>query len=351
MFERYTEKARRVIFFARYEASQFGSRFIEPHHLLLAIFREDRVLAPMISLADEDLAAIRKRFEAEFPPGATVSAAVDMPLSDEARQALAYAAEESERLSQPSVAPLHILIGVLRVESSAASRVLRERGAHPAALRQEALKLSPPVAKSARVAAPAPQLELVDILLDALPEDRRQAAARVIQLLSQDSVSIAIASPHGGYTASFHEAGAGPNSLDQYPERIRRAVFFARYEAANVGAPAVDTEHLLLGVLREDATLLPALLGSPGAIESVRAAISERAPASKSTALALDLPLTQQARRALAFAKAEAEALGHSQLVPGHVVLGLLHEGGCFAAELLARHGVTLDSARTKIVW
>jgi ATP-dependent Clp protease ATP-binding subunit ClpC len=44
MFERYTEKARRVIFFARYEASQFGSPYIETEHLLLGLMREDKAL-------------------------------------------------------------------------------------------------------------------------------------------------------------------------------------------------------------------------------------------------------------------------------------------------------------------
>src|SRR2546422_2750968 len=40
MFERYTEKARRVIFFARYEASQYGAAFIESEHLLLGLLRD-----------------------------------------------------------------------------------------------------------------------------------------------------------------------------------------------------------------------------------------------------------------------------------------------------------------------
>jgi ATP-dependent Clp protease ATP-binding subunit ClpC len=44
MFERYTEKARRVIFFARYEASQFGSPHIETEHILLGLLREDKAL-------------------------------------------------------------------------------------------------------------------------------------------------------------------------------------------------------------------------------------------------------------------------------------------------------------------
>jgi ATP-dependent Clp protease ATP-binding subunit ClpA len=45
MFERYTEKARRTIFFARYEASQFGSLYIETEYLLLGLLREDKALA------------------------------------------------------------------------------------------------------------------------------------------------------------------------------------------------------------------------------------------------------------------------------------------------------------------
>ena len=48
MFERYTEKARRVIFFARYEASQLGSPYIETEHLLLGLLREDKVLTEQV---------------------------------------------------------------------------------------------------------------------------------------------------------------------------------------------------------------------------------------------------------------------------------------------------------------
>jgi ATP-dependent Clp protease ATP-binding subunit ClpC len=53
MFERYTEKARRVIFFARYEASQYGSPYIETEHLLLGSLREDKVLTNRL-LRDPD---------------------------------------------------------------------------------------------------------------------------------------------------------------------------------------------------------------------------------------------------------------------------------------------------------
>ena len=64
MFERYTEKARRVIFFARYEASQFGSPYIETEHLLLGLLREDKTMANRFLRSQAALESIRKQIEA-----------------------------------------------------------------------------------------------------------------------------------------------------------------------------------------------------------------------------------------------------------------------------------------------
>ena len=64
MFERYTEKARRVIFFARYEASQFGSPYIETEHLLLGLLREDKALTNRFLRSHASVESIRKQIEA-----------------------------------------------------------------------------------------------------------------------------------------------------------------------------------------------------------------------------------------------------------------------------------------------
>ena len=91
MFERYTEKARRTIFFARDEASRFGCSCIETEHLVLGVFREHNALANQF-LASE---AIRHSITQRRTPGLKVSTSVDLPLSHESKRALAYAAEES----------------------------------------------------------------------------------------------------------------------------------------------------------------------------------------------------------------------------------------------------------------
>src|ERR1700721_2330376 len=66
VFERYTEKARRVIFFARYEASQYGSPYIETEHLLLGLLREDKALANRFLRTHGSIESIRKEIEARI---------------------------------------------------------------------------------------------------------------------------------------------------------------------------------------------------------------------------------------------------------------------------------------------
>jgi ATP-dependent Clp protease ATP-binding subunit ClpC len=101
MFERYTGKARRTIFFGRYEANQFGSPYIESEHLLLGLLREDKSLAnTFLSLRSHGaVEAIRKQIEGQTVIREKVSNTLDLPLSNECRRILAYAMEEADKLS------------------------------------------------------------------------------------------------------------------------------------------------------------------------------------------------------------------------------------------------------------
>src|SRR6204780_1547742 len=94
MFQRYTETARRVIFFARYEASQFGSPYIETEHLLLGILREAPEISEDLALGPDTAIGIRRRIEASVVPGPKEPIGIDLPLSHAAKIALARAAEE-----------------------------------------------------------------------------------------------------------------------------------------------------------------------------------------------------------------------------------------------------------------
>ena len=111
MFERYTEKARRVIFFARYEASQFGSPYIETEHLLLGLLREDKALTNRFLRSHASVESIRKQIEQHTTVREKVSTSVDLPLSNECKRVLAFAAEEAERLSHKHIGTEHLLLG------------------------------------------------------------------------------------------------------------------------------------------------------------------------------------------------------------------------------------------------
>jgi uncharacterized protein YbbC (DUF1343 family) len=138
MFERYTEKARRVIFFARYEASQFGMHAIEPEHLLLGLLREDQPLAArLLPRANSSLEAIRKEIEGRQPIREKILTSVELPLAPETKRVLAYAHEESDRLQHRHIGTEHLLLGLLREERSMAAEILYERGLRLNAVREE----------------------------------------------------------------------------------------------------------------------------------------------------------------------------------------------------------------------
>jgi len=142
MFERYTEKARRVIFFARYEASQFGSPYIETEHLLLGLLREDKALTNRFLRSHASVESIRKQIEAHTTIREKVSTSVDLPLSNECKRVLAYAAEEAERLGHKHIGTEHLLLGLLREEKSFAAEILQERGLKLAGIREELARVT-----------------------------------------------------------------------------------------------------------------------------------------------------------------------------------------------------------------
>ena len=97
MFERYTERARRVLFFARYEASQMGSRNIAPAHLLLGLIREgEEITRQLFQRARVEMEAVKSEIESRSEIQEKISTSVEIPLSPETKKVLHYAAEEAE---------------------------------------------------------------------------------------------------------------------------------------------------------------------------------------------------------------------------------------------------------------
>jgi ATP-dependent Clp protease ATP-binding subunit ClpC len=140
MFERYTEKARRVIFFARYEACQYGSPFIETEHLLLGLLREDKALANRFLRSHGSLDSIRKQIEGRTTIRERVSTSVELPFSEEVKRVLRHAVEQAERMAHKHIGTEHLLLGILCEEKCFAAEILHERGLRLSTVREELVR-------------------------------------------------------------------------------------------------------------------------------------------------------------------------------------------------------------------
>jgi ATP-dependent Clp protease ATP-binding subunit ClpC len=137
MFERYTAKARRVIFMARYEVSQLGADAIGTEHLLLGLLREEKSLLSRFFPARPSIDVIRKQIEGRVAVREKIPTSLEVPLSVEAQNVLRYGAEEADSLSHRGIKPEHLFLGLLREKGSLGAEVLRENGVEYGAVRKE----------------------------------------------------------------------------------------------------------------------------------------------------------------------------------------------------------------------
>ena len=126
MFERYTERSRRVIFFARYEALQYGSQGIAPEHILLGLMREDKTMSARFFPFRHVLTVDRLRRDGEerLAVKDRIPQSSELHLAAATKQILFYANDESRQLKNRHIGPEHLLLGVVREEKSVAAEIL-----------------------------------------------------------------------------------------------------------------------------------------------------------------------------------------------------------------------------------
>jgi ATP-dependent Clp protease ATP-binding subunit ClpA len=140
--------------------------------------------------------------------------------------------------------------------------------------------------------------------------------------------------------------------FERYTERARRVLFFARYEASQLGSFSIETEHLLLGLIREGKGLTSRIFARLSvSLESIRIDIEARTVVhDKKISTSVEIPFTAETKRTLQFACEEADRLMHSYIGTEHLLLGILREERCLAAKILMEQGLRLDTARAEIV-
>jgi ATP-dependent Clp protease ATP-binding subunit ClpC len=167
MFEKYTEAARKVIFFARYEASQLGGEYIDTEHLLLGVFRSDPPLARRVLKSPQQISSIREQVEKQSSQHDKVSVSVDLPLTKTSRTVLTRAAKEAELANHPNICPEHLFLALILVEGCTASKILIANGVTLAQVKREASNPTPPEAGPVLVPRMKPAGTQRDLTLEA----------------------------------------------------------------------------------------------------------------------------------------------------------------------------------------
>lgn len=138
--------------------------------------------------------------------------------------------------------------------------------------------------------------------------------------------------------------------FERYSEAARSAIHSSVYMARRVGSPEIETEHLLLGLLRADKVLARRFLGSPWAGNAAWKRIEQSKPVREMTPGPRETPLSSASKRVLVFAADEADLLSSRHICSEHLLLGLLREEKCLATEILHERGVRLASTREDLL-
>ncbi len=141
MWQRFTERARKVVFYAQEEAQKFGEGYVSTEHLLLGLVREaDSVAARVLDKLGVSLNRVRAEVEKQLPRG-DARPNQDMTLTPRAKRVIDLAYDEARNLNNNYIGTEHLLLGLIREGDGLAGRVLAKLGVELEKARREVMGL------------------------------------------------------------------------------------------------------------------------------------------------------------------------------------------------------------------
>ena len=312
-FERFSEKAKRVLALAQDEAEKAHHSYIGTEHVLLGLLREgDGLAASILANLGVEIDKVRSEIQATLGRNERVIVQQTIPTS-RVKKVIEIAFEEAKLMSDTHVGTEHLLLGLQIEGEGIAARVLEDLGA---------------------------TLEKVRAQIGELRREGRGEGegAGPRSFWSGYQGSTGPGSRATGRAASILRAQPEP----QLTAEARSAVALAEEESLHLGATAVGTEHLLLGILRQGAGRGSSALARAG-VELGRAR-DHVGTASEGGERPLELVWAPAARRALAEAATAARGLP----VDTGVILASIVRDEAGAAAVLRRLGVEPE---TVVAW
>ncbi|HYP41129.1 MAG TPA: DinB family protein [Chloroflexia bacterium] len=309
-FDRFTERAQRVLQLAQEEAQGLGHNYIGTEHLLLGLVREsDGVASRVLAGLGIELDRVRPAVEAAISR-ATYEVKGEIGLTPRSKRVIELAVDEARRLNHRYIGTEHLLLGLIREGEGIASGVI----------------------------------ESLDVSLEMVREKVIEVITSVQGTTARESYS---PSSPGSIPISTDE---GTTGFDKFTERARKTLQLAHQEAQRFNHDYIGTEHILLGLLHEGDDVAGRVLNNLGIdLHKVRSSVEFIIGRGKRRVLG-ELGLTPRAKRVIELAVDESRRLKHNYIGTEHLLLGLIREGEGIAAGVLESLGVSLDRVRREVI-
>ena len=317
MFERFTERSRKVMVLAQEESGRLRHGYIGMEHLLLGLLREgEGVAAQALTATGVTLDGAREQVESIVGYGEKETGG-QVPFTQGSKGALEASLKESMGLGHNYIGTEHLLLGLLRGPEDLAARMLSNLGADPEAVRRE----------------------VVGRLGEASRPQTRGGPGRLERTREVFRRAFGRSSLEGGHP-----------TYERLTERARKIVVLAQGEAHRFNHDYIGTEHLLLGLIREREGVGARVLGELGLdldearerVESIVGYVEE--------ATGARAPLTPRCKKVLQLAEREALQLGDDYVSSEHILLGLVRESEGVAARVLSDLDVASEDVRREVV-
>ncbi len=262
MWQRFTKRARMVVFFAQEEAQAFGEGFVSTEHLLLGLLREENTARTVIEHLGVSAATIQMEVEKQLPRGEERHSR-DMTLTPRAKRVIDLAFSNAKNLDDNHIGTEHLLLGLIEEGDGLAGRVLVKLGLTLKAARAVTLSVQQNPTKNPSIAKERPWDFLkgsclrthMIVTMIANPNDR---AGRLISAQCENLGALQWAL----WTQIARESLAQSNRNEKFLERVLRRA----QEEAN--GELFGSEHLLLALFAEGDTAYRDILNSHGVTEA-----------------------------------------------------------------------------------
>ncbi|HEY8687093.1 MAG TPA: Clp protease N-terminal domain-containing protein, partial [Chloroflexota bacterium] len=310
-FDRFTERARKVLTLAQEEAQRFNHNYIGTEHLLLGLVREGEGVAAKV-LFNLGIELTKVRSAVDFIIGRGERQVMgEIGLTPRAKKVIELSIDEARRLGHHYVGTEHLLLGLIREGEGIASGVLESLGVNLEMVRSEVIKV-----------------------LTQSGNNPRHGARREFS---------------GGLPAGFRHSDPGTH-VDRFTDQARKVLMLAQEEAQRFNHNYIGTEHILLGLVSEGEGVAAKVLSNLGVeLASVRSEV-EHIIGRGERRVTGEIGLTPRAKKVIELAIDEGRRLGHHYVGTEHLLLGLIREGEGVAAGVLETLGVTLEQGRSEVI-